>query len=147
MPAPRATHPGRSTGTGTGTGALKLTGQDITRRTLRLPSAVIGLIVWFTVHIHTDLARHQDREDQNHASGGNSGSGMEENPRACPLPGSPSSPVSRADRAVRVKPPNPCGLTRPRPACFPGCRTTATGWTRPAITLGAARPRPGKQHT
>jgi hypothetical protein len=32
---------------------------------------------------------------------------MEENPKACPIPWSPSSAVSRADRPVRVKPQRP----------------------------------------
>jgi hypothetical protein len=92
---------------------------------------------------HGPGPRRRGDEDQTHASGGNSGSGMDDKPSGpAPSRGRRRPAVSRADRPVRVKPRRPCGLTRPRPACCPGCRTTATGWARPATPLRAARPRP-----
>ena len=54
---------------------------------------------------------------------------------ACPIPWSPSTAVSRADRAGPRQTAKPMRFDPSSPGLLPGWRTTATGWTRPPRTL------------
>ena len=61
---------------------------------------------------------------------------------------SPSSAVSRADRPVRVKPPNPCGLTRPARPAFPAAgRRRRDGPGLAPLCAGTPFKKGGKMHT